>query len=110
MKYDLAIENNCAHLGQKLILSRYLLDAEIRLNFNNSASVHFNFKQKENTQAQKVWYFFPSKHVYFQINSVYFQNKQRKTLTLTHPIAWLLYFVLLINIGSIIYIYKYIYN
>ena len=86
MKYDLAIENNCAHLGQKLILSRYLLDAEIRLNCNNSASVHFNFKQKENTQAQKVWYFFPSKHVYFQINSVYFQNKQRKTLTLTHPI------------------------
>ena len=41
MKYDLAIENNCAHLGQKLILFRYLLDAEIRLNCNNSASVHF---------------------------------------------------------------------
>jgi hypothetical protein len=52
----------------------------------NSAPVHFNFKQRENTQAQKVWYFFPNKHVYFQINSVYFQNKQRKTLTLTHPI------------------------
>jgi hypothetical protein len=34
-----------------------------------------------------VWYFFPNKHVYFQINSVYFQNKQRKTLTLTHPIG-----------------------
>ena len=41
MKYDLAIENNCAHLGQKLILFRYLLDAEIRLNCSNSASVHF---------------------------------------------------------------------
>ena len=85
MKYDLAIENNCEHLGQKLILFRYLLDAEIRLNCKNSVPVHFNFKQRENTQAQKVWYFFPNKHVYFQINSVYFQNKQRKTLTLTHP-------------------------
>ncbi len=68
MKYDLAIENNCAYLGQKLILFRYLLDAEIRLSYNNSASVHFKNKQRENTQAQKVWYFFPNKHVCFQIN------------------------------------------